>query len=174
MKFQCRSTTPVARRFCLALLLTACMQSQAAPSRSLCAPDERTVFACEAKAKIASVCATGNFSTATGALTYRFGALGKKPELIYESSPATVASRFTYREDIWAKGTGTSLTFKVGKFIYVVHHAHGAFGVDGGPNRAGVSVERDSKPVTDIQCHEASTVNRMFDKLSGTNLHRNP
>jgi hypothetical protein len=122
------------------------------------------VFACEANAKIASVCATGNFSTATGSLTYRFGALGKKPELVYESSPATVASRFAYEEETWAKGTATSLKFQVGKFTYVVHHARGAFGVDGGPNRAGVSVERDTKQVADIRCHEASTVNHMYDE----------
>jgi hypothetical protein len=173
MKFQCRGTPPAARRLCWAFLLTACVQSQAAPSRSLCAPNERTVFACESKTKIASVCATGNFSAATGSLTYRFGAFGKKPEFVYESSPATVASRFAYEEETWAKGTAISLKFQVGTFTYVVHHARGAFGVDGGPNRAGVSVERDSKQVADIRCHEASTVNHMYDELSGTDLHRN-
>ncbi|BDT61297.1 hypothetical protein MasN3_47910 [Massilia varians] len=132
------------------------------------------MFACEAKTKIASVCASGNFSTATGALTYRFGSFGQKPELVYESSPATVTARFAYEENMWAKGMETSLKFQVGKFTYVVHHAHGAFGVDGGANRAGVYVEREFKQIADIQCREASTVNHMYDELSGTSLHRNP
>ncbi|WP_288380803.1 hypothetical protein [uncultured Massilia sp.] len=132
------------------------------------------MFACEAKPKIASVCAAGNFKVQTGSLIYRFGKFGEKAELVYGSSPATVTSRFDYQYDSWGKGEETSLKFKVGKFAYVVHHAHGAFGVDGGANRAGVWVSRGMEQVADIECDETSTVNRLYDELNGTNLDRKP
>ncbi len=154
--------------------MSACMQSHVAASKSLCVPNEQTVFTCEAKAKIASICANGNFKSRTGSLKYRFGEFGKTPELEYGSSPATVASRFKYQYYAWGKGEETSLTFQIGKFAYVVHHAHGAFGVDGGPNRAGVRVLRGTEQVADIQCDETSTINRTYDALNGTNVHRDP
>ena len=155
-------------------LLGMAAQVQAQPSRSLCEPGERTVFACEASTKIVSLCAVGDFRNKTGALSYRFGQYGKAPELVVASTPHSVARRFRYHEDLWAKGMGTSVGFKSGPFHYDVRHAQGAFGVDGGPDRAGVSVSRGTKPVAEIVCRVDTAVNRMVEELSGTSLHLEP
>lgn len=132
------------------------------------------MFACEASTKIVSLCAVGDFRNKTGALTYRFGQYGKAPELVVASTPHSVARRFRYHEDLWAKGMGTSVGFKSGQFHYDVSHAQGAFGVDGGPDRAGVSVSRGTKPVAEIACRVDTAVNRMYQELSGTSLQLEP
>jgi hypothetical protein len=161
---------------CLVLLVTSSFSAwaQAHPNGTLCLNDERTVFSCQAGLKTVSICATGNFSNNTGALSYRFGKYGQVPELIYKSTSATVKNRFRYEEESWAKGMITSVKFDSGQFSYEVVHARGAFGVDGGPNRAGVNVLRGATRLTEVACDEKHAVDRMYEELSATSLHVQP
>lgn len=49
-----------------------------------CAPDERVVFSCPFKhGKTASLCASADLTKTTGTLQYRYGVVGKKPELVF-------------------------------------------------------------------------------------------
>ena len=161
---------------CLVLLVTFSFSawSQAHASDTLCQNDERTVFSCQAGLKTVSICATGDFSKNTGALSYRFGKYGQVPELIYKSTSETVKNRFRYEEDSWAKGTINSVKFDNGQFSYEVTHARGAFGVDGGPNRAGVTVLRGKTRLAEVTCDEEHAVDRMYEELSATSLHVHP
>lgn len=161
---------------CLVLLATSSFSawSQAYPNGTLCLNDERTIFSCQAGLKSVSICATGDFSKNTGALSYRFGKYGQPPELIYKSTPATVKNRFRYKEESWAKGMITSVKFDNDQFSYEVAHARGAFGVDGGPNRAEVIVLRGTTQLTQVACDEKHTVDRMYEELNATSLHVQP
>lgn len=161
---------------CSILLATSSLSAwaQAQPSGTLCANDERTVFTCQAGSKTVSICVTGDLRKNTGALSYRFGRHGQAPELIYESTPATVKNRFRYEEESWAKGMINSIKFDNGQFSYEVAHARGAFGVDGGPNRAGVTVLRGTTRLTEVACDEKHAVDRMYEELSATSLHVGP
>lgn len=161
---------------CSILLATSSFSAwgQDHPSSTLCLNEERTVFSCQAGSKTVSICATGDFSKNSGALSYRFGKYGQAPELIYTSTPATVKNRFRYEEDFWAKGMITSVKFDNGQFSYEVTHARGAFGVDGGPNRAGVTVLRGTTQLAEVACDEKHAVDRMYEELSATSLHVHP
>lgn len=75
------------------------------------------MFACEASTKIVSLCAVGDFRNKTGALSYRFGQYGKAPELVVASTPHSVARRFRYHEDLWAKGMAPRSASKAGRSI---------------------------------------------------------
>ncbi len=49
-----------------------------------CKPDERVVFSCPFKhGKTASLCASADLTKSTGTLQYRYGAVGRKLELIF-------------------------------------------------------------------------------------------
>lgn len=49
-----------------------------------CKPDERVVFSCPFKrGKTASLCASPDLTRTTGTLQYRYGVVGKTPELMY-------------------------------------------------------------------------------------------
>jgi len=161
---------------CLIFLATSSFSAwaQVHPNGTLCPNDERTVFSCQASLKTVSICATGDFSKNTGALSYRFGKYGQAPELIYKSTPATVKNRFHYEEESWAKGMINSVKFDNGQFSYEVVHARGAFGVDGGPNRAGVTVLRGRTRLAEVACDEKNAVDRMYEELSATSLHVKP
>lgn len=146
----------------------------AAPPTPMCRPDERVVFSCHGQVKRLAVCATGDLTTGTGALTYRFGRTDGTVELEYASTPESVRQRFAFDYEPWAKGEASTLAFAQGRYRYEVYHAHGAFGVDGGPNRAGVRVQRDGKPVADIACDESSAADHFYEQLHGAGLGRAP
>jgi hypothetical protein len=49
-----------------------------------CKPDERVVFSCPFKhGKTASLCASSDLTKTTGTLQYRYGVVGKTPELMF-------------------------------------------------------------------------------------------
>lgn len=128
------------RPLALACVLTAAAHPLAA--RTLCGAGEKTIFACSAGAKIVSVCAMAG----DGALRYRFGPAGK-PEIAY---PAAGSGREVARSGLWAfsGGGGAWLAFHNPPFRYVVYTAIGR----GWGEKAGVAVERDGRPLTNLPC----------------------
>ena len=68
---------------CAVLSITAMAQSKpAAPTH--CKADERVVFSCPFKhGKTVSLCASADLTKTTGTLQYRYGVVGRKPELVF-------------------------------------------------------------------------------------------
>ncbi|WIV97975.1 hypothetical protein [Kinneretia aquatilis] len=136
----------------------------------LCQPTERVAFACVAGKKQVSLCATGDLEAAAGRLMYRFGQDASHVELEFggHANPKTVG--FTFDYETWAKGASRTVGFKKGQFVYLVNHAAGAFGVDGGDNEASVRVLRGEKEVANIACHEPSAIDHLYEELSRLGL----
>ncbi|WP_342117560.1 hypothetical protein [Pseudoduganella sp. OTU4001] len=154
----------------LHLLFLICLTAattQASHAKSLCRAGERIVFSCQAGAKTVSLCAAG---TGLRELTYRFGAPGRPLELEYSNKEVPVKARFWFDSESWPKGSSSAVSFEIGGHRYVVYHAHGVFGVDGGPNRAGVRVERGEEEIANIACHEKSAIDRLSEELRDSGL----
>ena len=105
-----------------------------------------------------------------GTLIYRFGQSMEAVELEYSNAPYRIREKFSLHVDTWAKGTSITLSFNRQNLEYSVYHAHGVYGVDGGPNRAGVAVSQGSKEVSNIICDEESAVDNMYEVLTGIGL----
>lgn len=85
------NTNPTSKtQLCKWLVLIATMtqpqgafaQVKAVPTH--CKPDERVVFSCPFKrGKTASLCASPDLTKTTGTLQYRYGVVGRKPELTF-------------------------------------------------------------------------------------------
>jgi len=148
-------------------LIAFCVSAHADP---LCKPKERVVFSCVAWPKIVSLCASNDLKSPAGRLYYRFGESKYSVELEYSNGTSPLSKRFSFDYDNWSKGEILTVSFKRGAYQYSVYHAHGAFGVDGGPNRAGVKVVRDGKEIADVDCHEESAVDNIDKELDGIDL----
>lgn len=145
-------------------VLLASMPS-AGSAAALCNPPERVVFACSAGKKQVSLCASGDLQAAAGRLIYRFGQDASHVELEFggHANPKTVGFTFDYQT--WAKGASQTVGFKKGQFVYLVNHAAGVYGVDGGDNEASVRVLRGESEVANMACHEPSAVDHLYEEL---------
>lgn len=150
-----------------AVALTLAVTGQAA---SLCKPDERVVFACTAKPKRVSACASGNLSRPEGRLIYRFGRDAAHVELEHGADKPPREAGFRFGYDGWAKGASSRLMFTRGGFRYVVEHAAGVFGVDGGDNYAQVQVWRGDQLLATVRCDEPSAQDHLYEVLQPLGL----
>jgi hypothetical protein len=145
-------------------------KSQADNTVSLCKAKERVIFSCNAHEKIVSLCAKEDLRREAGSLTYRFGKSNDAPELEYSNGSSPLNTKFSYEYDGWAKGSSLTVSFKRGEYSYFVNHAAGAFGVDGGPNRAGVEVLKNNNRVAYIACNEETAVDHLEEELGKAGL----
>jgi hypothetical protein len=150
-------------------MLIAANGASAAP-QALCHPQERVVFSCPANQKTISLCASGDLRGTNGHLVYRFGKDLSHVELAYGASPASSPPPFSFDYSSWAKGESSAVSFNRGTYRYIINHAHGAFGVDGGPNVAGVQVLLGKKKIADISCNEPKATDNIYQELHGANL----
>lgn len=84
-----------------------------------CKPDERIVFSCPFKpGKTASLCASSDLTKTTGTLQYRYGVVGKKPELMFPDLEERTVERnhpknwFDWSSSLWTpqnNGRGSSI-----------------------------------------------------------------
>ncbi|HEY3104903.1 MAG TPA: hypothetical protein VGJ69_15060 [Pyrinomonadaceae bacterium] len=90
-------------------------------ANTLCARDERVIFACLLKqpAKIVSVCASKNLTSETGYLQYRFG-LPEKIELEFPKDRAGTQQKFEYSHYFRARVDLTEINFTVNGVNYSV------------------------------------------------------
>ena len=137
---------------------------------SLCDANTRVVFSCAAGEKVVSLCAKGNLKTADGRLIYRFGRDADHIELEHGATSNPAKSSYTFNSESWAKGQSSTIAFERGQYKYIVNHAAGVYGVDGGPNTASVRVLRGQKQVASISCHEASAVDHFYEELTEVGL----
>lgn len=144
--------------------------AQAAPVATLCKPQERAVFACRATKKLVSLCAAGDLQKDGGRLIYRFGRDAAHVEMEHGAAASPRESGFSYDYWSWAKGEAVMVGFMRGDFTYLVYHAAGAFGVDGGPNVASVRVLRNAREVVEISCHEPSATDHIYEELNKLGL----
>ena len=88
---------------------------------TLCAKDERVIFACVLKqpAKIVSVCASKNVTSETGYLQYRFGLPGKV-ELEFPKDRTGTQQKFEYNHYFRARVDLTEINFSVDGVSYSV------------------------------------------------------
>ncbi len=130
----------------IVLLLTTVVACPAAAALSHCTPAERVIFSCATGAKIVSVCAAGDMSSAAGSLAYRFGPAGH-PEMTY---PPPAEWRGVTRSGMWtfSGGGGAWLAFHRAAFRYIVYAAVGR----GWGEKAGIAVEQNGKLLTNLAC----------------------
>lgn len=95
--------------------------TRALQPNTLCAKDERVIFACWLKqpAKIVSVCAAKNLTSETGYLQYRFG-LPAKIELEFPKDRTGTQQKFEYNHYFRARVDLTEINFTVDGVSYSV------------------------------------------------------
>ena len=133
--------------------------------RSLCNAQEKVVFSCFIKKRMVSLCATPDLTAKTGRLTYRFGLLGKTPELVYPATETQPKEAFTASFINWARRSYQAISFKLADRTYKVYN-HNA-DIEGEPSRsngAGVIVEKSGKVIADLWCDEPYQ-NKMWESL---------
>ena len=92
--------------------------TQAAPTRTLCATDERVIFSCVLRqtAKIVSVCSSKDLTNEKGYLQYRFGMPGKV-ELEFPQDRTNTQQKFEYSHYFRARVDMTEINFTVNGVI---------------------------------------------------------
>lgn len=113
----------------------------------MCELEDEVVFNCRVGARIASVCASREWSAENGRFQYRFG----RPQRLEIAVPFPSARpRESARAGVlsFSGGGGAYLRFPAGRHAYVVYTAiSGRWG-----ERAGVVVERDGRPLAAFDC----------------------
>ncbi|MDX6444685.1 MAG: hypothetical protein QOH71_1759 [Blastocatellia bacterium] len=113
---------------------------------TLCAKDERVIFNCPVKrpAKIVSLCASKDLTSAQGYLQYRFGLPGKI-ELEYPKDRKGTQEKFQYTHYFRARFDLTSINFNVDGYEYSVFDDYNGEEKPAITSR-GVSVTAPGKP----------------------------
>lgn len=92
----------------------------AAPEPSMCQPAEKEIFSCTTRAKkVASLCASPDFSAKGGTLQYRFGTPGKA-ELQYPETPQPAAGKFFFSSTGYSGGGEAHVRFTNGGYDYIL------------------------------------------------------
>lgn len=130
-----------------------------------CNHREETVFSCNLGHKTVSVCASKKLTPHSGYVQYRFGALGRKPELSFPKHTVRPGKHIQARTLMFAGGGGDYLRFNSGKTSYIVYSAIGR----GWGNKDGVAVERRGKRTTHLECRDIpeSRMSEFFFKRAG-------
>ncbi len=98
--------------------LLVCLTAAPAFAQSLCTANETVVFACPAKAKSVSVCASRDLGAHSGYLQFRIGA-GKQVEVSYPASRARKENKGTFGYAYVGQGPpGHHLLLDDGRDVY--------------------------------------------------------
>ena len=144
--------------------------SQAAIEKTLttgwCSAKEPVIFSCQLKnRKVISVCGTENGAGEKTA-QYRFGALGKSPELVWPE--AAGKDRLTFASVPYSGGGEAQLSFSRGDVTYVVYSRMVRTNFKAGePNNPemtdGIMVLKGKKTVSDLVCSDPDLVPVDYD-----------
>jgi len=127
----------------IVLGLTLGENTASADVKSLCSKEEATVWSCQIRKKIYSVCASKNLAETTGYLQYRAGVLGKV-DFIYPRGLEHPKDYFTF--GMLARGTW--LAFSNGSYRYWI-----AEEVTGKPV---IEVSKDDRVLSAIECDDST------------------
>ena len=135
--------------------------SALASAGSLCGSQERTLFTCKSKSKLASICASQTLSENAGYLRYVYGN-DKKIELDYPKNRSLAKENFLWSKS-WSPGVNVYLKFRVGQFKYYVYSGQGeSYGDRENPNSiyhweySGIAVFRNEALLQNIKCADAN------------------
>lgn len=144
---------------CLALCFSAyAVNGVKAPTH--CMPDEKVIFSCPFKnGKTASLCASPDLSKDIGTLQYRFGHVGKSPELSYPQPAGYPSTYFWLDSSHGGRWTQYDLSFSTDQFRYaILVQTNSAIA----ENEASLSAFRDRHRVTDMECRFDGAINNMW------------
>lgn len=92
-----------------------------------CKSHERVIFSCPFNSgKTVSLCASSDLSKDTGTLQYRFGRIGRKPELSYPQAAGHPSAHFSYYPGEpfgdpikkWFYGPSRVVSFQADEYVY--------------------------------------------------------
>lgn len=119
-------------------------------SPSLCRADEQVYFSCVAlNGRTLSVCGSQKLDAGNSYLQYRYGQVGKVPELTFPMTPKPPHGLFEFSNSgLGAKASVRNLRFHIGEYTYVVFRYTAVHD----PETAGVQVSRNNGKTTRIEC----------------------
>lgn len=156
MKTHCYQTAFAVLSFLVLLSPGAAMAGEDRPSH--CTATEKTLFACTTGKKVLSICASKDFSEASGYVQYRFGPKGK-PELSWPPVEDRSRKNIQIGQVRHARSISSHVRFKKGSYQYIVYDVFGAET----ESQAGVIVLKDGKKVATLLCRQEYMVNNLED-----------
>lgn len=127
-----------------------------APQTSFCTPAETIVFSCRTSAtRLVSVCASPDAAQGKGYVQYRTGKPDPKEplELVLPATRVPPPQAASGEALAFSGGGGAWLRLSAKPFAYVVYTGIGKWGPRGEiQEKAGVTVERDGKPIANLKC----------------------
>lgn len=115
---------------------------------SLCFVDEEIVFSCRSTdGKTISLCSSPTLTASEGYLQYRFGVIGKIPELIVPRIQEHPKEHFLSGTVPYSGGGAAYLKFSRGDYIYTVFT-----GIGKGWEKEGVVVNKSGKQIAHVLC----------------------
>jgi hypothetical protein len=115
---------------------------------SLCFSDEEVIFSCSSeKGKTISLCSSSILTESDGYLQYRYGVIGKIPELVYPKRPEHPKERFISGTVPYSGGGAAYLRFNKSKYSYTVFT-----GIGKGWEKEGVVVKKSGKQIAYVAC----------------------
>lgn len=151
------------KNFLTSVCAVLCISANAAngvKATTHCMPDEKVIFSCPFKnGKTASLCASPDLSKDSGTLQYRFGRIGKAPELSYPQPADHPRTYFWLDSSHGGRWAQYDLSFSTDQFRYAILVQTNSVIAE---NEASLSVFRDSHRVTDMECRFDSAINNMW------------
>jgi hypothetical protein len=122
--------------------------SAASAVGSLCFVDEAVVFSCSSTdGKTISLCSSSLLTESDGYLQYRYGVIGKIPELIYPKMQEHPKEHFLSGTVPYSGGGASYLKFSKGDYTYTVFT-----GIGKGWEKEGVVVKKSGKQIAYTAC----------------------
>jgi hypothetical protein len=145
----------IVKSLLVGVLFSVTLTSQA-QQESLCSSSEQKIFSCRTGRKIISVCASKAFTRDSGYLQYRFGIKGSI-ELVYPRSKVPAKDRFYYYDIGYSRGWIDHLSFKNGKYKYIVYEKFlfdgDVYGGDHHTSTSGIITVDPSGREVDLKCN---------------------
>ena len=142
-------------RLYLAALIFALSELAWAGQQSLCSVSEQVLFSCHTGHKVVSVCASKQFTRNSGYIQYRFG-IKSLIEFQYPQSHSPPNDHFYYYDVGYSRGWIDHLSFKNGKYRYIVYEKFlwdgDIYGGDHHTSTSGVIVVAPNGRESDLRC----------------------
>ncbi len=150
-----------------------------AKTESLCTDNERVVFTCTIKQKVASVCASNDFSNISGYMQYRFGEIGS-PEILIPKKHKLSQSDIAFNFNTTGHGGYASyIRFSQRSYKYYIYDASAVTGPDPKTGlrsleeHSGVYVTKNQNVVFSQECNSPAFDNELFYDVGGESFWGN-
>lgn len=125
-----------------------------------CKPDEKVIFSCPFKnGKTVSLCASPDLSKDVGTLQYRYGRIGRTPELSYPQPVGHPRNYFGFNSSHGGHWAQYELSFSISQFKYELSiQTNSAISEYG----ASLDILRNSHRETDMECRFERSINNIW------------